>query len=137
MCRMAATTNVARAVRKSVVRRRTNVSSECISPKKYKTAAIRNQKTLDSCMGDRGRHFILPCAEKCRARACTAQGEPRPSGRGFRANPALTGGAQGRHARIDGMPSIQGKKAIVTGATRGIGRAIAKMLLEEGAEVAI
>jgi len=35
------------------------------------------------------------------------------------------------------MPSIQGKKAIVTGATRGIGRAIAKMLLKEGAEVAI
>ncbi len=33
--------------------------------------------------------------------------------------------------------AIRGKKAIVTGATRGIGRAIARMLLEEGAEVAI
>ncbi|MBI3684450.1 MAG: SDR family oxidoreductase [Acidobacteria bacterium] len=32
---------------------------------------------------------------------------------------------------------IRGRKAIVTGGTRGIGRAIAKMLLEEGAEVAI
>jgi 3-oxoacyl-[acyl-carrier protein] reductase len=32
---------------------------------------------------------------------------------------------------------LKGKKAIVTGGTRGIGRAIAKMLLQSGAEVLI
>ncbi|HUQ92513.1 MAG TPA: SDR family oxidoreductase [Bryobacteraceae bacterium] len=35
------------------------------------------------------------------------------------------------------VSSIQGKKAIVTGGTKGIGRAIAKMLLEQGVAVAI
>jgi len=35
------------------------------------------------------------------------------------------------------LSPLAGKKAIVTGATRGIGRAIARMLLIEGAEVAI
>ena len=32
---------------------------------------------------------------------------------------------------------LQGKKAIVTGGTRGIGRAIATLLASEGADVAI
>ena len=35
------------------------------------------------------------------------------------------------------MPSLMGKSAIVTGASRGIGAAIAKRLAKEGAEVAI
>jgi NAD(P)-dependent dehydrogenase (short-subunit alcohol dehydrogenase family) len=38
---------------------------------------------------------------------------------------------------LDGMETLQGKLCLVTGGTRGIGRAIAKMLLQEGARVVI
>ena len=46
-------------------------------------------------------------------------------------------GANGGRCRIAHMESLAGKLAVVTGGTRGIGRAIAARLLREGAAVAV
>src|SRR5262249_61763024 len=69
-----------------------------------------------------------------RARRRAPQPTPPPqAGRGSRAEPVARASIkQIRRAHVD--LGLAGKKAIVTGGTRGIGRAIADLLVEEGCD---
>src|SRR5262245_34438624 len=108
--------NKKREGRNITLRRLRSVAVEWSSPNEYSPAAARNQNNPDSCISQ------YPLCHN------GAVGFLRLA---WHVKDLTWQAGEMSHNRIES------KKAIVTGATRGIGRAIAKMLLEEGAQVAI
>src|SRR5207253_10629809 len=68
-------------------------------------------------------------------RARARRGSPRLPVRGSRPRPSASNVSC--HAEVDGPFSLHGKRSLVTGGGRGIGRAIALALSGAGADVAL